>query len=399
MSRTKLMVRAIVGVAALSALLVVAPSAGAAASRSYVGQIDGEFERPAAAFVTPNDDVWIADIQSTLISHFGPYPANEELGVQASKGRWGGALEPHTFGVSQANGFLYTSIAGEGGGCALAEHGVIFDNYGEVYKDIPHFCNSMMTVNNAPDSEAYGNYFEYGSGGIISMYDGYSNPVNFTGTASYISGNELTGTPSGPLGGGNGAQEWGGFAIDREGNIWVDNSKGNPRVRRQWDLHPANHRKKRRWSPCQQPESHRSKGIRGLPGYRGNGGGSDQRPRSRCRPGGLSDPGIFRAGEVPRPGRRFRHPCRRVRLHLLRTVLEILLLLRVRDRRRLKRLPLRHRRPQSRRRCVWARRDRAQGHRRTRHQSHRDRRHCQRDDRSQRRRADHLVQGRIRHPA
>ena len=102
---------------------------------------------------------------------------------------------------------------------------MIFDNYRELYKLLFHSCNTMITVNNAPQSEAYGNYFEYGPGGTIRMFDGYSNPVNFTGTASYISGNTITGTPTGPLGGGGGAPEYGGIVVDREGNIWVNNNK------------------------------------------------------------------------------------------------------------------------------------------------------------------------------
>ena len=52
----------------------------------------------------PDDSFWVADVQSTLISHFSPYPANEEIGAQGSQGHWGGNLEPRTFGVSAANG-------------------------------------------------------------------------------------------------------------------------------------------------------------------------------------------------------------------------------------------------------------------------------------------------------
>ena len=129
----------------------------------------------------PNDDVWIADVQNTLISHFSPYPANETLGVQKSQGHWGGNLEPRTFGVSEANGFLYAAIEGEGGGCGFEEKSVIFDNFGQFWKETSHSCNTMIAVNNAPQSAAYGNYFEYGPGPVIHLYDGYSNPVNFTG--------------------------------------------------------------------------------------------------------------------------------------------------------------------------------------------------------------------------
>ena len=223
-SKAKVTVRALSGLAALSALFIFAPTASATAPRSYVGQIGG-FEKPQAAFVMPNDDVWIADVQNTLISHFSPYPANETLGVQKSQGHWGGNLEPRTFGVSEANGFLYAAIEGEGGGCGFEEKSVIFDNFGQFWKETSHSCNTMIAVNNAPQSAAYGNYFEYGPGPVIHLYDGYSNPVNFTGTAPYISGSTLTGTPSGGIGGGGTAPESGGIVIDDEGNIWVNNNK------------------------------------------------------------------------------------------------------------------------------------------------------------------------------
>ncbi len=216
--------RVMIGIAVLCAMLIHVAGAGAAAPRSYVGQVGG-FERPQGLFVMPNDDVWVTDIQSTLISQLGPYPANEELGVQPSLGHWGGNLEAHTFGVSEANGFLYASVEGEGGGCGFEEKSIIFDNYRKFYKETSHSCNTMITVNNDSQSEAYGNYFEYGPGGQIRMYDGYSNPVNFSGTAPYISGNTLSGTPTGPLGGGSGPPENGGFVVDDEGNIWVDNNK------------------------------------------------------------------------------------------------------------------------------------------------------------------------------
>ena len=110
-------------------------------------------------------------------------------------------------------------------GVASKKKACIFDNFRQFYKETSHSCNTMITVNNDPQSQAYGNYFEYGPGGTIHMYDGYSNPANFTGTAPYISGNTLTGTPNGPIGGGSYSPEQGGIDVDDEGNIWVDNNK------------------------------------------------------------------------------------------------------------------------------------------------------------------------------
>src|SRR5262245_53680432 len=84
-SGSKLLGRSVLLTAALAAMLISVAPASAASPRSYVGQIDG-FIRPHAMFVSPDDDVWVDDIQAGSISQLGPYPTHEELGVQTNQG-------------------------------------------------------------------------------------------------------------------------------------------------------------------------------------------------------------------------------------------------------------------------------------------------------------------------
>ena len=84
---------------------------------------------------------------------------------------------------------------------------------------------TWVTVDNDPQSDAYGHYYTYASRGGIKQFDGYGNPVNFTGSASYISGNTILGTPFGNLVGGSNDPNMAGITVDSEGNIWVINSE------------------------------------------------------------------------------------------------------------------------------------------------------------------------------
>ena len=84
----------------------------------------------------PNDDVWVTDVQSTLISQFSPYPGQRRTRSPGRAWATGAAVSSRTpSGSASANGFLYASIEGEGGGCGFEEKSVIFDNYREFYKD------------------------------------------------------------------------------------------------------------------------------------------------------------------------------------------------------------------------------------------------------------------------
>jgi hypothetical protein len=141
--------------------------------------------------------------------------------------------------VSAANEYLYIAADGPelpgGGSCGETPFG-IFDNFENLYftKKVSS-CEFWTTVDNAPESDSFGNYYLYSNetpsgGSAIVMRDGYNNPVDFTGSASYIDGDEITGTPRGPLGrsasGGNNP-EMSGITVDGEGHLWViDHERG-----------------------------------------------------------------------------------------------------------------------------------------------------------------------------
>lgn len=222
----------LLGIAVLSSLLVCAASASAAEpnGRSYVTQITG-LNKPEAVTVAPNDEVWVSDIQNGVISHFSAYPSHTKIGAQTGGGLWGGAQLVHALSVSAANEFLYVGTDGpelRGGGACSGTSFHLFDNYEALYRteEGDGGCGGMwVAVDNAPQSDSFGRFYRYEAvPGSVRVYDGYGNPTNFTGSAGYISGNRITGTPKGPLSNGaagNGNPSMSGIAIDPEGDIWI----------------------------------------------------------------------------------------------------------------------------------------------------------------------------------
>ena len=91
------------------------------------------------------------------------------------------------------------------GSCRHRPH-PIFDNFDNLCStSLRHSPTApsadLDAVDNAPTSDSYGSYYLYQGKhqSPLQAYDGYGNPVNFTGSATYISGNQITGTPNGPI--------------------------------------------------------------------------------------------------------------------------------------------------------------------------------------------------------
>jgi hypothetical protein len=215
------------GVATLCGLAaVVAPSMVSAAPREYLTQITG-FSRPEAVAVTADDEVWVSDVDTGLITKFGPFPSHPTVDVQNGGGIWGGSYQVRSVAENPANDFLYAGNDTEDGAVCGGRPLAVFDNFGDLYHTIvPGGCQMWIAFDTDPEHDNYGNYYLYTGQGpsVIRKYDGYGNPVPFTGSAPYINGNEITGTPKGtfPSGAaGSFSPDFAGIAVDPEGDFWI----------------------------------------------------------------------------------------------------------------------------------------------------------------------------------
>ena len=198
----------------------------------------------------------------------------------------------------------------------------------------------------------------------------------------------------------SGPPENGGIRRRRRRQHLGRQQQGNPRVRRQRDLHPADHREKRRRGPGEQPEPDRPEGLRRLPralaewrsirptatssSSIGPASRSTNSPSRGSTSARSTAPTPLRAGSATSASKPTSNS---VTADAFGIAVDSNGYLYVTD-------DLNH--------VVQIYGPAAaepEGHRRTGFQSDRHRRNRQRDRRPQRRRADHLLQGRIRHPA
>jgi hypothetical protein len=226
--RVRRLSRGLLGTAVLCAAFAACASSSSAApyGRSYVSQITG-LTAPEAVTVTADDHVLIADVANGVVSEFDPYPSQTIVGTRTGAGYWGGNTLVHSLARSAANDFLYVGTEGielPGGGSCNGNPFVVFDNFGEVFSAYKPSCQSWVAVDNALQSDSYGDYYLY-SQGKIEKFDGYGNPVNFTGSAGYISGNTITGTPFSGLTYSSFNPDMAGITVDWEGNIWAVNQE------------------------------------------------------------------------------------------------------------------------------------------------------------------------------
>jgi hypothetical protein len=217
------------------------PALAAFAPRTYDSQITG-FGKPGGVYVdnTADDSVWISDVgKGSVLSHYDAYPSQTKIGEQNGGGRWGGGNQVHGPSVNDSNGFLYAAVPGG------QFNFNIFDNFGDFYGQMQG-AQESSEFNTAVDNStgtSRGRVYLYGDS-FIQVFDGYGNPVNFSGSASYIVGNKITGSPFGNIsqfGGGNQQSDIrSGIAVDSHGNIWITDVNGyEPESRGIYEFAPS----------------------------------------------------------------------------------------------------------------------------------------------------------------
>ncbi len=201
-------------------------AAPALAQRSYDSQITG-FAHPGAITIDSADHVWISDSANDgQISEYDAYPSQTLLAQQNGDGKFqfgggyiaGLAVGPNgdlyvgeydQINVFNASGTFippsWTGVAGFGGGFPIAIDSSAESSSGRLYVAAP--------ISSEPYADGY-----------VKAYEQNRNPVDFSASEPYISGNKITGTPEYEFQYAfNGKPHQGpdGITVDPNGNIYV----------------------------------------------------------------------------------------------------------------------------------------------------------------------------------
>ncbi len=179
--------------------------------RSFLRTI-GSFTDPWAITIDSLDDVWVADPgNSGLISKYDQYPSKTKVGEKAGEGHFGPLV--HSIAIDHSNGNLLVADSGPDV-VDVFEHGT-----GAFVERIEHGFGGgyVYVAADNSDSPSSGRFYVSGTNvGSVQAFDenGAEHAFSDTG-ASYISGNAITGTPSGPFG-----EVWT-MTTDSSGDIYV----------------------------------------------------------------------------------------------------------------------------------------------------------------------------------
>ena len=191
--------------ASLTALLLTATPAFA--ERTYDSQITG-FQNPWGVTIDSHDNVWVSDPgNGGVISEYDEYPSQTKISEQTGGGHYG-ATYIRSLGVDSANGYLYVADSGP-------ETIDVFNPANFVERWSIGGDYDYVAVDNSGGPSNGRVYVAKAGGGVLAFSPSHET-LNFECTScSYISGNTITGTPSGPIGRG-----WN-ITVDNEGNIYV----------------------------------------------------------------------------------------------------------------------------------------------------------------------------------
>ena len=127
--------RGLLATVVLCAAFAAFAGSASALPRSYVGEIGG-LTKPEAVSVNANGNVLVSDVATGALNEYGPFPSQNLIGSQESRGYWGGGTLVHSMARSAANGFLYVATDGPelpGGGSCGGTPFSIFDNFGNLF--------------------------------------------------------------------------------------------------------------------------------------------------------------------------------------------------------------------------------------------------------------------------
>ena len=218
---------AALGAAVLCALLgvLLLSAATALADRTFVAKIP-EFTTASSVVFDANDNAWITDYGHTTptpnsgqngLYKYDPFPSQTLLDTPDTHIPWGYSSLELQAAVDNENGEIFVAMANGRTLDIFDENGVFSEEWSSI--------NGSGGVVQAGFHVAIDNSNTYSRGRVylsltatedyIEVVDAAKHPVDFPATASYISGNRLTGTPSGPFG------EVQFVSVDANGNLYV----------------------------------------------------------------------------------------------------------------------------------------------------------------------------------
>lgn len=185
-------------------------AASASAARTYHSQITG-FESPGGIAIDGHGNAWVGDTGNGLISEFGPFPSTTKVGELNGTAYYGTNVD--SFGLNDSTGFIY-----------VAERGNVdvdvFDsneNFSALWTTEDQGGHDALAVDNSESPTDGRIYVLRGGPHPIQARNANDEPDELSGSgqASYISGNYITGTPSGPIG------DIENGATDSEGDLYI----------------------------------------------------------------------------------------------------------------------------------------------------------------------------------
>jgi hypothetical protein len=215
--------------ASLVILALTAAPAPASAARTYDSQITGLGGFPyggpyGVAVDSSSDNVWVSANAYGSVFEYNSYPSQTRLGTVTCEGRYaygGGYIRGVAF--SGLNHRLYVADA-QGGAYVCSSSGAFLG-----YAHSPSEGPALNVATDNSDGASGGDVYvaaptnSASPANLVLKSDAAGNPLVFSGSASYISGNQITGTPSGPFSAANGRIEEVGLnvAVDESGNVYV----------------------------------------------------------------------------------------------------------------------------------------------------------------------------------
>ena len=186
--------------AAFASLVIAAITASPAfADRTYDSQITG-FGNPQGLAIDGGGDVWIDDYGSGgLISEYDAYPSQTLLGTQNGGGHHGGYIL--SIALNNADGHLYVADSGP---VVVDVYESGLGSFTEEWKTKNSCGTDRVAVDNSSGPSNGRVYIARSCDGVTAFVGNHTEaPFSASGQPgkTYISGNELTGTPSGNFGG------------------------------------------------------------------------------------------------------------------------------------------------------------------------------------------------------
>jgi hypothetical protein len=226
--------------AAIAVALIAPAPAAAVFTRPFVRQltevpagapVPGPLDEPRGVAVNPASgdvlltsaypELTLAPLASPTIDRFDD--GGSYVSQITGEGHFPGVLEGNGLAVDGSTGDLYVggeTVNGFQGGSVD-----VFDSSGTFFSEwvFPKDVSGLAVDNSTEAGDPTAGDVYIAQEGSIQLLSPSGAPVDFTGAASYIKGNELTGTPSGPF---EFKEPWS-IATDGHGNLYVVGREGH----------------------------------------------------------------------------------------------------------------------------------------------------------------------------